>query len=91
VSLGLLYQFDPLTERRLVASVRSARTAIAATSVIADYSWTLKYKALLFDQPDYLDDKAKCHQRSANKLLALFKTNGYSLSLQVIQVEYTSN
>lgn len=75
----LAYNTDPRVERRVVALVRSTRTAICAVRIIRDYTWHLKVKQKLFgevSQDQYLLDKADCHQRSANTLLQLFKTNG---------------
>lgn len=76
-SIGLytLYAIDPQSQKRMVSLVRSTRTAKCAFSVIIDYYINLKFKDQSDDQR--LINKSKCHQRSANKLLELFRTNGY--------------
>ncbi|KAE9556728.1 hypothetical protein FO519_000134 [Halicephalobus sp. NKZ332] len=71
-SLYFLHQND--YELTSIGLVRFSRAGITASKMIVDYEWNLL--GLVPDSEAYNSKIKECHQRGANRLLALAKANG---------------
>lgn len=72
--LGSIKLYDPTLQISPVGIVRFGRAALTASSIAADYKWTL-YNAEKTSH-DYDEILSKIHLRSAQKLKAVFCKNG---------------
>uniref|UniRef100_A0A914LHA4 ABC1 atypical kinase-like domain-containing protein n=1 Tax=Meloidogyne incognita TaxID=6306 RepID=A0A914LHA4_MELIC len=57
-----------------IGIVRFARVGVVASQTMIDYKWSLR--GLEVDSPIYDEKIQKCHQRGADRLLALARRNG---------------
>lgn len=83
-----LYDPDNFNHNRL-AFIRSYRAAQTGLLIALDYKWTLRKGPEIVGQEEYERVKGECHQRAANRLLELCKTNqGIYIKLVRVPKDY---
>eukprot|EP00842_Homolaphlyctis_polyrhiza_P001452 jgi/Hompol1/2307/HPOL_002892-RA len=72
-----LYLYDrKAADRAALTAIRSIRTAATLLTIMIDYKWSLRSSIASLGSDAYNESKSQAHQRSADRLLALFQAQG---------------